>query len=130
MDVPGDLLRGQGAELLPRPRPRPVDLALDRKTPLRKRCARRRACGEDGETIHKVLAGRDSHIALSPPAPASKATRYESSTHECTSCRRTPPGIHLFVHAAEGRVKLLYLESVVSMPEATGMLLEDALLGR
>src|SRR5688572_31974383 len=105
MDVPGDLFRRQSPELFPRPRPRPVDLAIDRKVPLLQRCAWRRACGEDREAFHKVLAGRDSHIALSPPAPASKAARDESSTHECTSYRRAPPGLHPFWHAAEGRVK-------------------------
>src|SRR5687767_806505 len=114
MNVPGDLLRRQSPEILPRPRLRPVDLALDRKVPLLQGCAWRRTCREDGEALQKVLARRDSDVALSPRAPASKAAGDEPSTHECTSYRRASPGLHPVWHAAEDRVNHVYLRLVMS----------------
>src|SRR5215470_12354143 len=60
VDVAGDLLARQGAELLPGPAPRLVQLADDRKVPQLQRRARRRPGGENGEITGDILTGRDT----------------------------------------------------------------------
>src|SRR5215472_70012 len=58
--VAGDLLARQGAELLPGPAVRLVQLADDRKVPQLQRRVRRRPGGQDGEVRSHILAGWDT----------------------------------------------------------------------
>src|SRR5207253_4894950 len=60
VDVAGDLLARQVAELIPGPAPRLVDLADDREVPFLERRVRRRAGGEHREVRRHVLAGWDA----------------------------------------------------------------------
>src|SRR5215510_12275957 len=60
VDVAGDLLARQGAELLPGPAARLVQLADDGKVPQPGRRVRRRPGRKDGEVRSHVLAGRDT----------------------------------------------------------------------
>ena len=57
VDVLRDLLARERAELVPRPADR-LALRPDRERPLGERRVRRRACGEHGEVVGQVLAGR------------------------------------------------------------------------
>src|SRR5262249_37685516 len=60
VDVADDLLARQGAELLPGPAARLVQLAHDGKVPRLERRVPRRSGGEDGEVRGHILAGWDT----------------------------------------------------------------------
>ena len=77
MDVDGDVLRGQGAKLRPRPDRRPGTGLIDHgEVPRVEVDIRGRAGGEHWEVVDQVLAGRDQPRAgLASPTP-------ETSVHD------------------------------------------------
>src|SRR5262245_47596696 len=79
VDVPGDLLRGQPLELLPRPPLGLVNLPDDGEVPRLQGRAWRGAGREDREAVIQVLAGRQLRIL--PPAAAPEAPRDKPFAH-------------------------------------------------
>src|SRR5262249_2749511 len=79
VDVPGDLLRGQPLELLPRPPLGLVNLPDDGEVPHLQGRAWRGAGGEDREAVLQVLAGRQ--LRIRPPAAAPEAPRDKPFPH-------------------------------------------------
>jgi hypothetical protein len=95
VDVAGDLFARQGAELVPRPAPRLVNLTVDGEVPPVQRGVRGRTCGQHRKVPRHVLA-RGYPVGRSRVTTSAKASRddrhrqlpsFSEGTHQRTARR-------------------------------------------